>query len=67
MKVIGVNASPRGKDSNTLRLVNAVLEGAKDEGADTEFIDLHTLRIEVLHGLRDLLRDRGVHPARRFF
>ena len=45
MKVIGVNASPRGKDSNTLRLVNAVLEGAKDEGADTEFIDLHTLRI----------------------
>ncbi len=46
MKVIGVNASPRGKDSNTLRLVNAVLEGAKDEGADTEFIDLHTLRIE---------------------
>jgi multimeric flavodoxin WrbA len=46
MKVIGVNASPRGKDSNTLRLVNAVLAGAKDEGAETEFIDLHTLRIE---------------------
>ena len=46
MKVIGVNASPRGKDSNTLRLVNAVLAGAKDEGANTEFIDLYTLRIE---------------------
>jgi multimeric flavodoxin WrbA len=46
MKVIGVNASPRGKDSNTLRLVNAVLAGAKDEGAETEYVDLYTLRIE---------------------
>jgi multimeric flavodoxin WrbA len=46
MKVIGVNASPRGKDSNTLRLVNAVLAGAKEEGAETEFVDLYTLRIE---------------------
>src|SRR5208337_4627709 len=46
MKVIGINASPRGKDSNTLKLTNAVLDGAKEEGADTEFIDLYTLRIE---------------------
>ena len=46
MKVIGINASPRGKDSNTLRLTNAVLAGAKEEGAETEFIDLYTLRIE---------------------
>lgn len=46
MKVIGVNASPKGKDSNTLKLVNAVLEGAKEEGAETEYIDLYTLRIE---------------------
>ena len=46
MKVIGVNASPRGKDSNTLKLTNAVLAGAKEEGAETEFIDLYTLRIE---------------------
>ena len=27
MKVIGLNASPKGKDSNTLRLVKAVLDG----------------------------------------
>jgi len=46
MKVIGVNASPKGKDSNTLKLVNAVLEGAKEEGAETEYIDLYTLLIE---------------------
>ncbi|HVP96273.1 flavodoxin family protein [Methanoregula sp.] len=46
MKVIGINASPRGKESNTLRLTNAVLEGAKEEGAETELIDLYTLRIE---------------------
>ena len=46
MKVIGLNASPRGKDSNTLRLVNAVLAGAKEEGAETELVDIYTLRIE---------------------
>jgi multimeric flavodoxin WrbA len=46
MKVIGINASPRGKESNTLKLTNAVLAGAKEEGAETEFIDLYTLRIE---------------------
>ncbi|MEN6394938.1 MAG: flavodoxin family protein [Methanoregula sp.] len=46
MKVIGVNASPRGKDSNTLRLVNGVLAGAKNEGAKTEYVDLYTVRIE---------------------
>jgi multimeric flavodoxin WrbA len=46
MKVIGLNASPRGKDSNTLRLVNAVLAGAKDEGAETELVDIYSLHIE---------------------
>ena len=46
MKVIGLNASPRGKESRTLRLVNAVLEGARDEGATTELVDVYRLRIE---------------------
>ncbi|MDD3052247.1 MAG: NAD(P)H-dependent oxidoreductase, partial [Candidatus Cloacimonetes bacterium] len=44
MKIIGINASPKGKESNTLRLVNAVLAGAKDEGAEIEFVDLYTLQ-----------------------
>jgi multimeric flavodoxin WrbA len=46
MKIIGLNASPKGKDSNTLRLVHAVLAGAKDEGAETELVDLYQQRIE---------------------
>ena len=45
MKVIGLNASPRGKKSNTLQLVNAILAGAKEEGAETELVDLYTLHI----------------------
>lgn len=46
MKVIGLNASPRGKESRTLRLVNAVLKGARDEGAETDIVDVYDLRIE---------------------
>lgn len=46
MKVIGINASPKGKKSNTLKLVQAVLSGAKDEGAEIEFVDLYSLQIE---------------------
>jgi multimeric flavodoxin WrbA len=45
MKVIGLNASPRGKESRTLQLVNAVLKGARDEGAETELVDIYSLRI----------------------
>jgi multimeric flavodoxin WrbA len=45
MKVIGLNASPRGENSNTLKLVNAVLTGAKDEGAETELVDIYSLDI----------------------
>jgi multimeric flavodoxin WrbA len=46
VKVLGVNASPRGKDSNTLHLVKAVLAGAEKEGAETELVDLYQMRIE---------------------
>jgi multimeric flavodoxin WrbA len=45
MRVIGINASPRGRDSNTLRLTNAVLAGAREEGAETELVDLYKLDI----------------------
>ena len=40
MKVLGLNASPRGKESQTLRLVIAVLDGAEVEGAKTELLDV---------------------------
>ena len=41
MKVIGLNASPRGAGSRTLRLVEAVLRGAREEGAGTELVDIY--------------------------
>lgn len=50
MKVIGINASPREKRSNTLRLTNAVLTGANEEGAETELIDLYQLKIDYCTG-----------------
>ena len=31
MKILGINASPRGNESNTLQLVKAVLKGAESE------------------------------------
>jgi multimeric flavodoxin WrbA len=50
MKVIGINASPRGNESNTLQLVKSVLSGAEAGGAETELIDLYKLRIEYCIG-----------------
>jgi len=46
MKVLGINASPKGSKSQTLRLVNKVLEGAKSAGADVELVDVCKLNIE---------------------
>jgi multimeric flavodoxin WrbA len=46
MKVLGINASPRGSKSQTLRLVSKVLEGAKSAGADVELVDVCKLNIE---------------------
>ncbi len=46
MKILGINASPKGAASNTLQLVNGVLEGAKSAGAKTELVDLYNLKIE---------------------
>jgi multimeric flavodoxin WrbA len=36
LKIIGINASPKGNASNTLQLVKSVLKGAESEGAETE-------------------------------
>jgi len=45
MKILGINASPRGSQSQTLRLVRAVLDGAKSAGADVELVDACKLDI----------------------
>jgi multimeric flavodoxin WrbA len=50
MEIIGINASPKGNASNTLKLVNSVLKGAESEGAKTELIDLYKLHIEYCTG-----------------
>jgi multimeric flavodoxin WrbA len=50
MLIIGVNSSPRGEASRTRSLVRAVLDGAASEGAETEYRDLCSLRIEYCTG-----------------
>lgn len=50
MKVIGINGSPKGARSQTLKLVNSVLEGARRAGADIEFLDLCKMNISYCVG-----------------
>jgi len=45
MKILGINASPKGEKSQTRRLVMGVLEGARQSGADVTFIDICSLDI----------------------
>ena len=44
MKVIGINASPR-KRANTQTLVEAILNGAEEVGAETRLVNLRELKI----------------------
>lgn len=46
MKILGINASPRGSKSQTLRLVKTVLNGARSRDCEEEFVDLCKLNIE---------------------
>jgi len=46
MKILGINASPRSSNSQTLKLVKAVLNGARSKGARTELVDICKLNIE---------------------
>ncbi|HIH75003.1 MAG TPA: flavodoxin family protein [Methanosarcina sp.] len=46
MKIVGISSSPRGKNSNTLKLLNAALEGAAEAGAEVESIDVAKLKIK---------------------
>lgn len=50
MKVTGVIGSPRGKNSSTLRLVEAAVEGAFQKGAEVEVVDITKLRIGYCKG-----------------
>ncbi|MDD3247258.1 MAG: flavodoxin family protein [Methanosarcina sp.] len=46
MKIVGISSSPRGKNSNTLKLLDAALEGAAKAGAEVESIDVAKLKIK---------------------
>ena len=46
MKILGICASPRGSKSATLRLVKAALEGAAENGATVELVDVCDLDIK---------------------
>ncbi len=46
MKVVGVLSSPRGKKSNTLKLMDAALQGATEAEAEVEAIDIAKLKIK---------------------
>ena len=50
MKILAINGSPRGSRSQTLRLVQAVLDGARSAGADVEVVDVSNLQIEYCTG-----------------
>ncbi len=50
MKILGINGSPRGPQSQTLRLVNGVLNGAREAGAEVELVDVCGLHIEYCNG-----------------
>ncbi|CCJ36106.1 NADPH-dependent FMN reductase [Methanoculleus bourgensis MS2] len=45
MKVLGINGSPRGERSATLQLIAAVLEDAKEKGAEVDVVNLIDLDI----------------------
>jgi len=49
MRVIGINASPR-KGANTATLVETVLKGAADKGAETKRVDLRKLKVKPCIG-----------------
>ena len=46
MKILGINAIQKGSKSGILKLVKAVLKGAKSKGAKVELVDLCILHRE---------------------
>jgi multimeric flavodoxin WrbA len=50
MKIVAFNGSPRGKRSNTDRILQPFLEGAREAGAETEAIYLKDKQINYCQG-----------------
>ena len=58
MKVIGINASPR-KKANTHTLVEAILSGAAEKGAETRLVHLRELTINGCLGCEGCKKQLG--------
>lgn len=59
MNIIGISASPR-KEGNTAWVVNKILEGAKEQSAETESFDFSNLDIKPCRGCNACKQsDRG--------
>jgi multimeric flavodoxin WrbA len=58
VKVIGFNGSPR-KKANTATLVEAVLKGAADKGAETRLVNLNELNIKGCQGCEACKKEPG--------
>jgi multimeric flavodoxin WrbA len=50
MKILGINSSPRRKNSRTMKLVQAVLDGTETQGAEIELVDICALDINYCIG-----------------
>ena len=61
MKIIAIQSSPKRKNSNTLKLVEAALEGAREAGAETELIDLTHYKINFCKGCVTCYKDGTCH------
>lgn len=59
MKIVGIHSSPRRKNSNTLKLLDSALAGAKEAGADIELIDIAKLKIKYCTACNSC-HDKGV-------
>jgi len=58
MNVIGINASPR-KKANTQTLVEAMLGGAEEKGAETRLVNLRSLKINGCLGCEGCKKHLG--------
>jgi multimeric flavodoxin WrbA len=66
MKILGINASPRGSKSQTLKLVRAVLKGAESKGAEAELVDICRLNIRYCNNC-GICHRKGKCPKRDDF
>ena len=46
MKILAINGSPKGSKSQTMILVQALLNGAKSSGAEVELVDVCKLKLD---------------------